>query len=268
MSGKMFKRRVGKKTLEKGASYKRGTDYDLAFAAKFVKDYLDGAFTGFANASYHPKENKKEAEHIASLLESHYTEGFEPQLFLDRVVHELGWCQEPMVIISPLLQALYKMGHNDLQLNLTSFTEQSYFASSLTGTEEKPLIVSFRVNGPSYLKIGEKTNHVRMHITGDAYVLGDQSDNAYFRLHGTSKILPRWSQRCELHLDSLSLNDPCGLKLSDSIVRVENGVTLENLEAMTTGNFFKKRNTLLVPDGKGGWNRIVPDSEGWKEVPE
>lgn len=250
MSG-IFKGKMGKEGLEKGASYKSGSGgVSCKAAGELVERFLA---LDLIMMHFRTTEEKIYGELTAqatAIIEPYNTEEFNPQGFLGTAVHLLAesgepvfWVDvraEPDYLIEPMLQALYNLGHNSLIVDPMHLPyPPTDMASYLHGEPGNPLAFSY--NGPVGW-LGNNARHCRIKTGGYVKVLGKDAEDSTFYVKARIR---RWTASPE--------------ELKDE---------MEDIIYLPLG-FFDKGNKLFVPGGESGWKELtVEDGMGglWRRL--
>ena len=240
------------------APYADKTLYNIAFINRST--YLIGA----------EERNKKLGDKLPNLIEPYLDEKFNAHLFLDDVVHALANRTHDhfqYLLLDPLVQLLYKMGHNNFSVNLALFPIMPVnLASCLRGTPKRPLHV--RYTGSVSRQIGPYSRYCEITLEGD--VIDTQFNTASigfgavmsrFTLHGETDHAGGRSRGCVYHFlkeDYL----PIQRKPRSSGCRYYSGKLALPAEEQERDWTLWSEVASIVP-----WNKCYKASEGsWKEV--
>lgn len=238
MSG-IFKAKLGSEDLRKGASYKPGSGgISYEAASTFMEQFLAIDLIQMCLRRDEPQMYGELVDLATSFIEPHNTEEFNPQGFLDAVIHRLAEAgepeygvdvrDEPDYLIDSMLQALYNLGYNNLVVDPMYFPyPPEDMASYLHGEADNPLTFSY--NG-SLSWLGNNARHCRIKAGGGVKVLGKDAESSVFYVKSP---IEKWTA------------NPEDLK--------ENRDDLICIPL----DFFDKGNKLYVPDGKGDWKGLT-----------
>lgn len=267
MSGKMFKKKVGKGKTEKGASYKRGQPGpELDLATKVAKLYLSGRLTEKYNGAKPRDSFDRSLGMILESLDGYEIGDMDPHLFLEMAIQKISQTTEHTkhthCLIDPLVQALYLNGLNDFSIDLSPLPLWPvYCGSFLTGDGDNQLTASYvgkKVNQFAYdstdsvlrlkanaLTVGHKSTSVVVKSDGKSGSVGWRGNGCDYEIIGSKAIInPYENHNCVFRVESFC---------------VESDAAYDgDLKTLQEIGFFRRGNTILVPDGKGGWEEVVP----------
>ncbi len=217
------------------------------------------------------------------------TEVDHAQAFLDTLVGMLAGEAEPRYVrecshlFTPVLNALYGCGHNSLVLDLRELPNSpETVARDLHGRKEDPLdITCYLRDGARVFGAGGHAYDSRVTFTGATGAFGHGSADSEFVLHGNTEFMGASSRRCTYFIPHAGEASLVGAKVEFSTVydlffrwakeetRPDSGpskATMSSSGILTDraslvhlgSDFFKRGNTILVPDGEGGWTEVRP----------
>lgn len=266
MSGKMFKKRMGK-GLKKGAEYKRAKLENQGFVDDVLALYLDRTLEQLYDTNHKGDDARLCAERLASQLSSGNREELDFPALLDGVTYHISRDVEPLKIgnalnhlLNPLVQALYMLDYNGFFLDLSHLPLSSRLsvAKSLKGVEGNLLEAAFM---GSFDEFGYRAGYSKLHLLGDAYRVGLFSYSSDFILeraagfigtvaHGSRFTFPGVDDATlERHISNHS-------RPLYRLVRKKGGATYETF---MYDDFFDHGNSILVPDGNGSWKEVRPE---------
>ena len=198
-------------------------------------------------------------------LRPHVDEGFGHQAFLDALVAKLEREATPFhvarldTLISPVLQALYSLGRNGFDIDLTSLPGLPYrMLTFLEGTKDNPLRIAYR--GGRVRHFGEMLSHCSVAASavvedyaakgarhcemtfgeGD-FGVGFEAESCTFHVRSASSV-PERAYSCTYYLADGIPDDPVATWWPGRLDYF---------------GFFRRDNTLFVPDGDGGWKETL-----------
>ncbi len=192
--------------------------------------------------------------------------GFNANLFLDAVVRGIGehleesGCESRLTylghLLDPLVQALYDLGHNDFTIDCDALPcypdSLGYY---LGGEESRRLRAAYRAD-PGYF--GHKTAHCDLTLVGNAFRLGTFSKWSGFSIEGEAHQVAHYSSHCSYRLRAFQCLSVTSEMPSDCEFRISQKMTPGRMRRLKGDNFFRQGNTILVPDGSGGWTEVRP----------
>ena len=265
MSRRPFKDKVGKDGLEKGASYKQGDPgYDPALVDEVMNWFLgikrsDPYIVTDGNRDFFVKCVERCTDWLLPEVDGE----FEHQNFLDALVRELtvrnaeNFSLARMdTLFSPLVQALYDLGHNGFSIDVFPLSQIPYrMASYLSGTEDNPLKLSY--NGRAW-SFGQYPTYCQLECFGEVYhMAGNKARDSEVVLHNPPEGMGDLALDTKFFLhgvDDIAIPQriyPPRLELVLKMGSSEDKITVQN-------TFFKNRNSIYIPDGNGGWKEVPP----------
>lgn len=246
MSGKIFKRKVGKGEIEKGATYKRGSvGGSYKTAEGLVEKFLAVDIPHYYDRITGERMNKGLVDLATAILEPRVTEEFNSQGFLDAVVFSLAEAGEPFyfcemrseqeLLIEPVLQALYNFGHNNLIVD--------------------PMPLQYPLTDLGFYLQGRPDNLLTFTHKDNLNCLGSNVKYCKIKNHGYVRKLGQWAEHSIFYVDAPILTwlaNPEALKDGE-----EDVICLPQ-------DFFDNGNTLFVPDGEGGWRKLLHE-DFWRK---
>ena len=214
-----------------------------------------------------------------------------PDGFLDSLVQMLVaqadsvHMRECSHLFTPVVNALYARGHNCFVLDLRGLPlSPETVARDLYGRKEEPLsITCYLREDARTFEAGGHASDSRVTFYGRTGTFGNSSRDSEFVLHGSTEFMGASSQRCTYFIPHAGEASIVGAKVGFSTVydfffhiEPEDGGAGEGahpasephslLGIFTTraslvhlgSDFFKRGNTLFVPDGAGGWKEVRP----------
>lgn len=187
--------------------------------------------------------------------------GFKPQEFLDALVFRLSERGEerhlshPAKLLSPVLNILHARGYTDLTLNLSPLAAPVLYAGlDLHGSDDNPLKVRLVLPEGTESVIASRCSNADITVLGHPSYLGDGPVRCTLRfplmkeasISGKEAVVQADSKR-----GFMVLCPPLPLTLT---------AVYGNRVAETSFDigYFSAFNTILVPDGAGGWREVVP----------
>ena len=227
------------------------------------------------------KDIRAELEGVA-----HHGE-FDANRFLDTLLLRTSLTMEEKSILTlatlmnPLLQALYELGHNGFMLDMREMPFVNSIANGLQGTPERPLELSLigmwtsdAFEWPCLVHdIGSRTEHCIITMQGDVNMIGRESIRSEYIIDGAVYHLGIDGAQCTYRLtnpDSVrvrgygwkhQLRRAFGMRSKIQVlssVRKEAHPSITAYATYLEPDFFGSGNTLLVPDGAGGWKEVTP----------
>ena len=243
--------------LGRGAKGGDSHTYDPGEAVlneELVKEILESHFRGTLHEIKPRLANdiRWEAEHLESLLDSIDKES-QAQLLVDSLVTglELNGEQYPSLLLSPLVQALYNKGHNNLKIDLAQFQDGSYrLAHGLKGKEGE--LLRLTISCPQVLDMGERLEHCHLTFSGHSFSLGYLCKNSILEQSGRTGHVGRYAKDCSITTDSVYQADGLGLAAESSQIYISK-MSQQDLHPFLHPEFFTKGNTLYVLDESGEW---------------
>lgn len=194
-------------------------------------------------------------------LRPHVDKGFGHQAFLDTLVAKLEREATPFhvarldTLFSPVLQALYSLGRNGFDIDLTSLPGRPFrMLTFLEGKPENPLRLCYR-GGPVF-NFGERLSYCSVEaavvVDNRAGKMARNCDMSFF-WSVRSAGLDAYSST--FHVRSVSSvperADNCAYYLAE-------GIPDDDMATWWPGrldyfSFFKRGNSLYVPDGEERW---------------
>ena len=219
-------------------------------------------------------DKEKRIEDITSLLETRDSEDFEPQKLIDITMYGLGAqrAQQPNVLMSSLINALYCIGYNGMEIDVDKFGDSNqqprYIAGSIVGPQGNRLTLTVRGENMGETNVGSHSTSCHFTVLGDVHSIGEWSkDSEFHQLNGTFDRVGDGAEKCSFYLNSLDKNYWSADAPVYNIVvpkrcrvYVQEPVDLEVVRALSTERgFFDNNNRLYVARGNGRWKR-------WKRV--
>ena len=242
-----------------GEDYAAGSPgYDPSLPDHLVSLYMRGLLEPDAGIF---REDYLDAVAASFRTEMEKTPVSDPNSLIDAVVQLLASETSPEesmdtnTLLDPLVQALYDMGHDNLIVDLDPLP--AFFqacATYLHGTEERPLTATYV---GSALSIAHWTHWCRLDITGSAWTLGHKAHHISIIYHGRCGSVGWAASDSEFELRGRrALINP--YENNGCVFRTEEDLTEHDLSELRKEGFFNRGNTLLVPDGAGGWKEVRP----------
>ena len=289
MSRRTFKATLGQEDRGKGATYKPGEHpYDLGLVHEIV-ERCERVFLG---------EHDELVGFIGTSVPKQldYIEHFDHDAFLEAIV--LDWQQNVdynnlNFALTKSIKALHGVGLDTFTLDFRTVPEQLYaMFSRLKGTEEQKINITCKGN---FRQFGSEVEHCNLELSDyvESFAQGAKfstlrfsgppevqfsagwgaEDSAYYlpsmeRLPFTVDMgfqylyfnsMNRYHSGHNVH-EFPPLSDRCRFYVEQFDEKLFSKI--ENL------GFWRHKNRLYVPNGKGGWNERIPEDDGWKEVPE
>lgn len=282
MSNKIFRDKMGKEGLKKGASYKRGKhSYDL----KLVNDIVERCETVLLG------EHDGLVDFIMSAVPKQLDtiEHFDQDAFLEAIV--LGWQQNVdynnfHFALTKSIEALHSAGITTFNLNFNIVPQQLYVMfARLQGTENSQINLTCKGN---FRQFGSRAEYCNLDLEGYVESFAQGAKFSTLRFSGRPGLAPvsGWGAEdsvyyvprmdwipftvCERYaifdLEYIDFSD--FLPISDRCRFYVEQFDEKKFERIRTNGFWDHENRLYVPNGSGGWNERIPDGDGWKEVPE
>lgn len=284
--GSIFKAKLGKGTVEKGASYKPGArGFDYKTVRWIVEPLLDGSLHKRLNSSWNVAVPAYMGELISRLGGAAHCKELDHNALLESVIGELSENAEqnefhyPDYLLNPLVQALYLAGCNDFYLDLTRvqkvITDPFAVATRFKGESGRWLRATY-VGEVSSLGVG--STHCDLELCGKALYAGTLGDSVKVTLDtdvekelalgstGSSYIVPT-AESLLRTWDGSFLTEPekqlnhvpkgCRFHVKAGLTEGELGQLAET-ELFRCGKFYACKNALLVPDCLGSWKEVFP----------
>lgn len=288
MSPKIFKGPLGSGELEKGASYKHGSgEYDAALAGNLVKLYSSGGL----KKMYPHWAGKGGFKDLVEVLEPRIAlqaniEGMNANLFLEDIASciiqgvELSGRATVLdrstvfnTLLDPVMQVLYRHGHDELDLNLSLFPpDYMEVGGQLEGDEKRILRLTCR---GTFEDVGFSVKHVRLELYGTSKWAGACAHSSEFILHEPVKILGLNASNCTYHHltehhegtilegenNRFYFHKGLSEEIQTRIWRKQNarkGLGERDVLCRDWGHFFNNGNQIFIPKGEDDWEEIVP----------
>lgn len=253
MSHQIFKPSAQMGKQQDGARYKPvSPTYDPAL----IKKLLSHCYPG------NPRPGISLSDEFAPLITTHAQEDFDPRQFLDAVVAEAstarGLSSSSYLddFLTPVVQALYNLGYNSFELDL-SFCDTGNSAVTLaTGLRGKPgKLLEVTYKGISPYEVSNCNEFCKVTLDGAAESVGSGSGWSEFTVTGRVPLhtLGDAGSYCVFRLAE---PDPCELMFCDYIDPVTEDDYEPVLSYLENEGFFTRGNELYFPDGQGRWKEV------------
>lgn len=266
MSGKIFKPDSFKRE-QKGARYKPGQpSLELNLAAKVAELYLSRKLMPWYTLHWDCSDRfDRSLEMLSTALKGHDIGALDHTLFLDMLMQRLGQDMDssmtgtgyPYWSIDPLVQLLYLKGLNNFSINLLLLLSwPDCCGSYLRGESDRPLIASYIGD-----KVGQFAYDSRdsvLSLKADALNVGHTSVSVVVKFDGASGSVGWRGEGCDYEfLDEFAVINP--YENHDCTFRVRSDTAYDGeLGHLSEMGFFRRGNRILMPDGKGGWDEVIP----------
>ncbi len=180
--------------------------------------------------------------------------------------------------LNPLLQVLYDVGENGLTLDMSDYPHTyGDLPGILAGSAEDPFSIRFitgsqtvmfsNVSEGTYVarSVGWKLDHVALHAAGSTFYFGGDCRNSDLTLDGHVSKLGYGSSDCIFRLEgaeraSMKMHAKHQWEKSTDGSAYTLLVTRKGIcwDTDLQLEFWDEGNTLLVPDGSGGWMEVLP----------
>ena len=250
---------------EKGEDYVPGTPgYDHELLELLVDRYLGKSFWGKKLKGYARAEVWQHRDSIER-----------PDELLSGMAYLLSTkgmgthhTRESYRLFYSVVEALYDAGWNDLTLDLTPLAGMmpEHVCRWHEGTPERPLSLSCIVpptpeaNELDVVWAGEHVQYCKIRVSGTVECAGYWSSDSEFIFERHIETLGWYSDRC-----AYSLSGAKDIELSragwnsvSNCFRLDVAWQKERAPTLLDPYFFERGNTLLVPDGSGGWKGVRP----------
>lgn len=266
MGSNIFKNKLGKGTVEKGAMYKRGS---LTFDRKMAHELVDGYF-------------EQRTFESAEAFRSHVEEEYSPQLraypdldiegFIDAIIRRLEKDSDFLharhvgAVLNPLIALMYELGykHSSLDLRGVNGMQQNIIAD-IAATEERPFSLAIYLAecplGVGAQQVGHSLEHCTVRIAGNADQVGYRGSHSDYIIEDKAVYLGDMASDCAFRFpkvkDAVCTNQRNPVYSGRHSFRM----TTEDsyFEISVENNFFIHKNKLLIPDGKGSWKEVLPE---------
>lgn len=181
-------------------------------------------------------------------------------------------------LLNPLLQTLYDVGQNRLTLDMSDYPHTyGDLPGILAGSDEDSFSIRFIAGSETAMfsnvsegthvarSVGWNLDHVALHAVGSAFYFGDDCRNSDLTLDGHASKLGYGSSDCIFRLEGA---EGAGVQMHakhqwESISDGTAYTLLVTRKGICWGTelqleFWEEGNTLLVPDGSGGWKEVRP----------
>lgn len=198
--------------------------------------------------------------------------GLDGQAFLDSLVMELAWhageylSSETRLLLTPCINTLSALGHHELYLDARGFLSGDSYSHEevgqlVRGTEGQVIKLACDVpetpGGSTTLRVGSECRYVSMDVRGTMHHLGMSARHSEFTARGFVYILGFNALKCVFRLPDI---EPCQRPVLMNRPTIGRSylmqAKLRPMELQT--EFWDRGNSLLVPDGKGGWTEVLP----------
>ncbi len=260
--------------LEHAAGSSQGEDYrasERGFEQPFVRSLIDKveamSWDEVDESFTEPGFMRSTAALYADLSELP-AEALDCQAILDTAVWMAGELLSlesgklerlPSILLDPLVQALYLLGKNSFRIDTTTLRWNPYVAAGrLAGTRDRPLELAYIVKSDA-VRFGTGAKHCRLTLSGISgpydeyeakrqdmgkrhltYQVGDDAVSTEFFVP-FAEFIASDARECRFHV----YHEDSRVSLLTGLFRRE--------------GFFERRNSLLVPDGRGRWTGVVPE---------
>ncbi len=166
-----------------------------------------------------------------------------------------------------VVEALYDAGWNDLTLDLTPLAGMmpEHVCRWHEGTPERPLSLSCIVpptpeaNELDVVWAGEHVQYCKIRVSGTVKWAGCWSSDSEFIFEKHIENLGWHSNRCSYALPVEDIEFSRGTWNSErDCFKLYGTSTKDRAATWLDPYFFERGNTLLVPDGSGGWKGVRP----------
>lgn len=261
MSSKIFKPGSFRRE-QKGAKYKRGQpSLELDLASRVAELYLGGRLTEGYDGGKPRSSFNRSLEIISDSLEGCEVGGLDHFLFLEMVIQRISQTSEHTkhthCLIDPLLQVLYLKGLNNFSIDLFPLPLWPvYCGSFLTGKKGNPLTASYL--GEDVGQFAYDSKDCVLSLKADALNVGHKSTSVVVKFDGASGSVGWRGEGCDYEfLDEFVVINP--YENHDCTFRVRSDTAYDgDLKYLNELGFFRRGNRILVPDGRGGWDEVVP----------
>ena len=170
------------------------------------------------------------------------------------------------LLLSPVLNALYGTGHNNLVLDLRHVHYSPARAPiSLQGDETEALSLTCLLPSDTG-HCAERASHVNMHISGRTLRVGQQSQNSDFTLEDYTSWAGHMAEASTFRFLGVEVAsivpNPSDLRpfydidITSHLLYLSKGSSVH--EVRLDEEFFDQGNRILIPNGKDGWKEVLP----------
>ncbi len=223
-----------------------------------IKLYWENTYMKNVFLSYGEK-----VEDLDCIITNYVQEDIDPRQFLDAVVLEASakGASSFMLteLMSPMLQALYNRGHNDFVIDFALYSLDrpvlaTTLAHDLKAEPDRRLKAMFL--GIDVTMFAQYVENCDLVLDGEVYHLGNDSTDSKFTVTKQVHLVPlgQWASGCEFRLYQ---PDYCESMLSEYILG-ELQPEEPALKFLENHGFWKRNNTLYVPDDSEEWSEVLP----------
>lgn len=258
----IFKDRMGDGAVEKGASFKRGCS---GLNHPLVEELI-GCLTEQNPDQY------RQSHYYDRIVETEFPDDFDHNLFLEGLMTRLAaaepgeYLERLEYMFNPLLKSLYNKGCNGFELDFSNYPTLAWMAGGFQGEPER--VFELIYNGDVHT-FGRAADYCKINYNGRStffglratwsYLCADQivvcpgleAEDSMFRfIRGTPEL---WTPR-GIGMRNTNHEQPkrCAFFLDQGSDDVD-------MDYLVKEQFFERENSLWVPDGKGGWEKVFPE---------
>ncbi len=200
-------------------------------------------------------------------------EGFNANLFLDAVMSSIDerlcasgsedHLTEIGALIDPLVQYLYRKGHNDFVVDFREMEKHPLdLGSSLRGTKKRPLRLTSYGN---LLLFGKGASHCALTLYGDAFFCGFLADSCDIRVSGKVEYAATYAAGSTFtfaNQKSIYFNDTNRKALPDDCTfTITKELTRAQQYRIKKGGLFSHGNRVFHHGKDGEWKELYPGKE-------
>lgn len=266
MSGRIFKQGFLRRE-EKETKYKPGQpSLELDLASRMADLCLSREFMPWYTLHWDRSDRfDRSLDMLSIALKGHDIGALDHTLFLDMLMQRLGQDMDSSMTgtgytywsIDPLVQLLFQNGLNNFSINLLLLPSwPDCCGSYLRGESDRPLTASYL--GERVGQFAYDSKDSVLSLKADALDVGHKSASVVVRFDGASGSVGWRGNGCDYEfLDEFAIINP--YENHDCTFRVRSDTAYDGeLKHLDELGFFRRGNRILMPDGKGGWDEVVP----------
>lgn len=265
MGSTIFKGKLGKKGLVKGATYKVGS---LGYDPKMANELVDRFFEQHTFVS-------------AEAFSSHVEEECSPQLrthpdlnidsFIDAIIRRLEEGSDFLharyagAVLNPLVALMYELGYKHISLDLRGVNGmQQKIVNDIAATDEQPFSIVLRLAkysmGLDACYAASHLSHCNIRLFGSAETVGDNGSHSDYTLE--DKVLQAGDSASDCVFRFPHVKDVLLTNERDPVYADRHRFKMitedSYFELSVENSFFIHKNKLLIPDG-AGWKEVTPE---------